>query len=358
MTDEVLDRRSTIEAAFDAAEKADTPAPEAKEATPQVPTEQNEKAPDPSPTEIPEKPAEKPIETPAPTETPENPAEKAFSIDKAPQSWRGPQKAKWDSLDPDVRQEVMRRERDITRVMGETGQARQIAQKFQQAIQPFTEYMQSRNLDPFNAFGGLMKADQILSTATPDVKAKFMAQLIQDYKIDIEQLDTALAGSGAGKVDPATSRLEALLEQRLAPIHQFLTFQQQQAQQAQQQEEQQVLHTIETMRNDPKYEHFEDVREDMADIIDLQRKKGVYLSLEQAYTRAIAMNPEISQAVATKQANASRTAAAIAANASAQKAKAASKSVGGAPNGLSSGPSGKLDRRATIEAAFDAAEGR
>jgi hypothetical protein len=137
-----------------------------------------------------------------------------------------------------------------------------------------------------------------------------------------------------------------------------LTQQQQQILAKQQQDQQAVLSNIEKMASDPKFEHFADVREDMADIIDLQAKKGVYLTLEQAYTRAIAMNPDISQVEATSRMNAAKTEAARAANAKAQLAKAASKSVGGAPNGLSSGASGKLDRRAAIEAAFSAAEGR
>jgi hypothetical protein len=355
MTTETLDRRSAIESAFEAAEKVETPEAVIGQATEPAPTEQNEKAPEPSPTEIADKPVEKPTEPVVATETAEK-TEKPLPVDKAPQSWRGPQKAKWESLDPDVRQEVMRREREVTRVLGESSQARHFSQQFQQTLQPFSDYIQSRGVQPLQAFTHLLEADRLLSTAPADQRANYMAKLINDYKIDLVQLDSALAGKGAP--DPTSSRLESLLDQRLAPINQFLTQQQQQILAKQQQDQQAVLSNIEKMASDPKFEHFADVREDMADIIDLQAKKGVYLTLEQAYTRAIAMNPDISQVEATSRMNAAKTEAARAANAKAQLAKAASKSVGGAPNGLSSGASGKLDRRAAIEAAFSAAEGR
>jgi hypothetical protein len=355
MTTETIDRRSTIEAAYDAADKEETPEPVAIEPTETKPTEQIEKTPETSPTENEPKPVEKPIEaveTPDPAEK----GEKPLVIDKAPQSWRGPQKAKWDKLDPDVRQEVMRRERDISKVMGESSQARHFSQQFQAAVQPFADHISARGAQPLQAFTSLLNADKILSTAPPEQRAAFMAQLINEYKIDVNHLDSAL--SKAGVPDPASTRLESLLEQRLAPINQFLTQQQQQAQQAQQANEQAILQNIESMSNDPKFEHFATVREDMADIIDLQAKKGVYLTLEQAYNRAIAMNPDVNQVITTQRANEAKTAAARAANARAQQALSASKSVGGAPTGLSSGASGKLDRRGAIEAAFDAAEGR
>lgn len=359
MTTETIDRRSTIEAAFEAAEKVEAPEvvtpPVEKAATETAPTEQIEKAPESSPTETAEKPVEKPTEPETTEETAEKP-EKVLAVDKAPQSWRGPQKAKWDSLDPDIRQEVMRRERDVTRVLGESSQARQFTQQFQQTLQPYSEYIQSRGVQPLQAFTALLDADRLLNTAAPDKRAAFMAKLISDYKIDITQLDAALSGTAV--TDPVASRVETMLEQRLAPINQFLTQQQEQVRAQAAQNEQKILSDIEKMSNDPKFEHFETVREDMADLLDLQAKKGVYLTLEQAYNRAIAMNPEVSRVVATNSANAAKTEAARAANAKAQQAKAASKSVGGAPNGLSSGASGKLDRRAAIEAAFSAAEGR
>ena len=41
--------------------------------------------------------------------------------------------------------------------------------------------------------------------------------------------------------------------------------------------------TVERMAQDPAFPHFEAVRQDMADVIDISAKRGVYLTLEQAY---------------------------------------------------------------------------
>jgi hypothetical protein len=112
------------------------------------------------------------------------------------------------------------------------------------------------------------------------------------------------------------------------------------------------------MEADPKYPHFADLREDMADLIEISAKRGVYLSLDQAYSRAIAMNPDVSQQLAAQRDTEAKKAAAQTANARAQRALNASKSVGGAPTGAPSGSSPATDRRATIAAAFDAAGGR
>jgi hypothetical protein len=152
--------------------------------------------------------------------------------------------------------------------------------------------------------------------------------------------------------------VDQLLQQRLAPLQQFITQQQQRDQQAAQQRDQAAVQTIEQMAADPKYPYFSDLRQDMADLIDIASKRGHALTLDQAYTRAMAMNPEVSKLVTAQQSTAARSAAAVAANARAQRALAASSSVNGSPSSTPSGAPIGSDRRAAISAAMDAVEGR
>jgi DNA-binding ferritin-like protein len=272
-------------------------------------------------------------------------------VDKPPQSWRAPQRAKWDKLDPDVRQEIMRRERETTKVLGETATARQMSNEFTQVVSPYQARIQSMGVTPMVAAHELFKADYILSTAPKGQRAQFMAKLINDYGIDIVELDNAL--SGRPVADPVDARVEALLAQRMKPLEQFLTAQQQAQVQAQQRSAQEVNQTVEQMSVDPKYPHFEAVRHDMADVIEISAKRGVYLTPEQAYNRAIAMNPEVSAQVATAQAAEAKRKTALEANSRAQRALNASTSVGGAPGGVPGGASEATDRRSAIAAAFD-----
>ena len=350
---EVVDRRATLEAAFEqveaetAKEEAAAPAPPPPAVSP--PEGDPKEAASPAPA-----PAQK-AAAPAPSPASEG-EETTHPVDKPPQSWRAAQRAKWEKLDPDIRQEVIRRERETTKVLGESASARQLAGQFNQVVQPFMARIQSLGAEPIHAIGELLKADYILATAPKVQRAQLMAQLIKDYDVDVVELDNALVGKAPA--DPVDDRVERIVQQRLAPIQQFLTRQQQAAQESERQSYEQVTHTVETMGQDPKYPHFEELRQDMADLIDLGAKRGLYLSLEQAYNRAVAMNPEVSAQVAAVQTAEAKRAAAVAANAKAQKALGASVSVGGAPGGAPSGASGAIDRRSVIAAAFEQATER
>jgi hypothetical protein len=338
------DRRAAIEQAFEAAESAPDPAP----ATPTPATSDEGPEGASTPSVDPSAPA------PAPTAAP--PAAESL-VNDAPKAWRAPQRAKWAKLDPDIREEVQRRERELTKVLGDSGTARNIAQQFGQAIAPFQARMQALGQNPFAAVQSLLKADHILSSGSKNQRATLMAQLIKDYDVDILELDNALAGKEP--TDPVASRVEQLLAQKLAPFQQYLTQQQQRAQAAEAQSSQQIATTIEQMASDTaKFPHFEALREDMADLVDIASKRGVYLSLEQAYTRASAMNPEISALVTAQKTKEAQRTAAQAAHARAQKALAASSSVGGSPSSTPNGSPAGTDRRAAIEAAFDSIGGR
>jgi hypothetical protein len=355
---EVEDRRAAIAAAFEEHSEPESAPPSvaAKTTTEEpkgghVATEEGgPDAPTPTTTEAPnDAPGSK--STQSSEESP-----KPLNTDRPPQAWKAPQKAKWEKLDPDIRQEVLRRERETTQVLNDSAQARQLAQQFQQTVQPFMGRLQSMNAHPLVAVGELLKADYLLSTAPKAQRAQFMAKLIKDYDVDLLELDGAL--SGKGPADPVESRVEQLLAQRLAPFQQFISQQQMAEQQRAQQLNQQLEHTVETMAQDPEYPYFERVRDTMADIIEVLANRGQHISIEAAYNRAIAMDPAISQEIAAKSAAEAQVTQAATLNKRAQQALKASSSVGGAPSGSTGKPPNATDRRATIAAAFDAAGGR
>ncbi len=347
---EVVDRREAIEAAFEehnVVEETASPSP----APAPAPTEAPSPAPSlAEPAEGDSRPASSVKEDPEAAPAP------SYSVDNAPKSWRAPQRAQWDKLPPDVRQEVMRREREVTKVIGESGQARQFMQQFGSVLQPFEQRLRAVGAHPIDAVRELLRSDYILATAPKVQRAQFMARMIKEYDIDVHELDSALAR--VAPADPVAANLDQLLQQKLAPLQQYIAGIQQREQSQERQSQAQINQSIETMAEDPKYPHFEELRMDMADIVDLAAKRGVYLSLPDAYTRAVAMNPEVSKQVASQQATEAQKAANAARNAKAQRALGASVSVGGAPGGAPSGASGASDRRATIAAAFDNLGGR
>lgn len=270
-------------------------------------------------------------------------------IEPPPQSWKPALKAKWSSLEPELRQEIIRRERDILREFGVSSHARKLANDLQEVTRPYEGRMRALNVTPIQAVGELLKADYTLSTAPPTQKAQFMAKLIKDYGVDIAELDSALAGQQA---DPTTSRVEQLLQQQLAPVQQFMQQQQQTLEAERQAREQAAIAEIQQMANDHvKYPYFETVRNDMADLIDLNARHGIQLSLADAYAKAVQINPETAPLVRTQ------TKQVQVQNNRAKKAIQASASVKGAPAG-SPTTKGSDSLRDTIEAAFAQVEGR
>ncbi len=266
-------------------------------------------------------------------------------IDRAPQSWKKEAKGEWAALPLHVRQEIHKREADITRTLNQTAPDRQLAEQFKQTVQPFMARIQANGVNPLQAVEGLFKADLMLATASKGDRAKYMADLIKQYDVDIEALDNALVGAAQPQSQQSpdiAALVQQQLQQALAPILQREQAQRQQAQQ-------QVQQTVEEMAVDPKYPFFEDVREDMADIIDLNARKGIYISLDEAYNKAVRLNDathgqlEHQQVMQTAEQR----------NLQAQRAKLAASSVSGAPaSGGVQQHVGDGSLRGAIEAAF------
>jgi hypothetical protein len=93
-------------------------------------------------------------------------------------------------------------------------------------------------------------------------------------------------------------------------------------------------------------EHFDTVREDMADVLERAYKAGRVMTMQEAYSRAVAMNPDIEPVARQPTAVTTSEAAAILA-----KSRRAASSVSGAPK---VSPSGKpTTLREQISAAMD-----
>jgi len=286
------------------------------------------------------------------TETPEDKTQAPTGLERAPQSWKPAAKAKWEKMDPEVRQEVIRREREIQRTLSDSSQARKFSEGFRKTVEPYMGRFRAANVPPERAIQSLLHVDQTLSSAPPETRAKMMADLIKDYQIDITLLDAALSGSGV-QTDPLASKLDALLAERLAPVQNFIQQTEQQRQAAAQRDFEQQKQTVESMAADPKYPLFDLVREDMADLIEVYARRGVDVPLAEAYNRAVQMNPEAS----AQAKELTKRSQAQSANERAQRALGASLSVSGSPSTLPATVS-PGDLRGTIEAALLQAQGR
>lgn len=334
-----------------AAPEPASPAPSQDDGVSEAPTETTAERGSPdAPKSVEEVAGESTAEKPA--ETPEQ-RDARSRVDRPPQSWKGDAKKVWDTLPLNVRQEVARREREMLPVMQQASTDRQRIQQIVEVITPHRERIQNMyGGDPVAAIGNLLQAEQMLTTAPMQQRAEFVAKMIQQYKVDIHALDAALVGQPMPEQVRQQSTIEQLLEQKLAPFQQFLQSQQQREQQQYRQQQEQVNSTVHDMATDPRYPYFNEVRSDMADIVELGARRGVAISLEQAYARAVRMNDDVFQATSVRDSTQGATNAALEAHRAAQAAKGASVSVSGSPTGTGRNLGNPSDLRGTIEAQF------
>lgn len=289
--------------------------------------------------------AAKPAIVPGPKSEP-----KSQPVEKPPVSWRPDVREHWASLPPDVRAEVARREAEVQRTLQETAEARKFTEQLQGVIRPYEGFIRAENSNPLAAIDNLMATAARLRTGTAPELAQLVAGMVKQFGVGrfgnsfIEQLDSALAGE-VPKSDPQQAQVQQLLQQQLAPVQQFMS-QFQQAQLAQQQQAQQAA-AKEVSDFIAKAEFGEDVREEMADIMEISQRRGREITLQDAYKQACLVNPRVRAALEAR----AKSRSAQQLQGAAQKAKAAAVSVSGAP-ALSAPTNPPVDIRSAIEAAL------
>jgi len=274
-------------------------------------------------------------------------------LSKAPQSWKPGAREVWSQLPADVRAEVYRREKETARIVQETAQARQVTDFVGKLQTQFAPALQAEGVDALTAAGNLMNLASRLRFGTPPEKAQLAAQIVRNYGVDVNALADALDRMPGG-VHPMHGQAQQGQPQpgmyQDPRVDQLLAQLQGLQQSRQEQVIQKAVGEVETFGGDKEF--FEDVREDMADLLELAAKRGIDLSLEQAYERACKMQPDIAKVLDA------REAAKRAGNlqGSTQRARAAASSVRGTPAGVPS--SNPADLRGAIESAFEQVGGR
>lgn len=306
------------------------------------------------------------VTTPAPAEPPKQEyidhKGRRIDIAKAPKSFGPLVREKWASLPLEMRADLARREADVAQSIGPAVENRTFRESFQQVVAPYAAMIQAGGGDPVKYTQTLYQTAYRLQAGTPAQKqetwaglardfgipidAATVAHLIRSANVPIEALAQALDGKGAPQVPQATINPDEIIRQAEERAYQRMV-------QAQQQNQQAQLHReAQTFGADKEF--FEDIREDMADLLDRGRAK----TLEEAYNRALLMHkadPESQVGEVLRQREAQKSAQA--AVASTQRAKAAASSVRSQPTGTQPGGQPK-DVRGTIEAAIAAHSGR
>ena len=191
---------------------------------------------------------------------------------EAPKTWKPEAAAAWAGVPPVVQAEILKREEDIFRGIEGYKADAQVGKTIKSIMQPYEAIMQQVGINPYQQVKQLMDSHYILATGTPQQKIQFMHKLAQDYKIDL--------GIEAPYVSPEVSGLQQELNAVKSKLQEFET-------QGADAARSRIRAEIDAFATDPKNIHFAEVSEDIAILL----KSGVAKTLEDAYQKAVRMNP-------------------------------------------------------------------
>lgn len=223
---------------------------------------------------------------------PDATSDDAAKLDAAPLDWTPALREKWKDLDPAVKKQVMDRDKHVNQMLQDGAQSRKTGESLNGLAQSYKAILDAEGVsDPMQAVEGLFKTVGTLRMGSPQDKANTIAKMIQVYGVDINTLDAAIVGgqeTAAPAVDPT---IQKMINDQMAPVNQLLnnmTLQQ----------DNNVQTEVQTFAG--ANEFYEDVKMTMADFLEVAAKNGQKMTMEDAYNRSCAINPEISKVKADR----------------------------------------------------------
>jgi len=224
---------------------------------------------------------------------------------RAPASWSPAAKATFDNLPPEVQQAVAKREQEIDHGLRRKSEEMKRYEPLEQLIAPHRSKWTMAGMDEVSAIRTLLAAQDMLETKP----AEAIQHLARAYGVNIANLSAQPQGQPQAQPAPDSHPEIAALKQQL----QTLQAQVQTAQTAP------IVSQIEAFQNDPANLYFENVRDDMAVLLNNGKAKD----LKEAYEMACWMRPDIRPLLQTPQI--------VRDPAQATRARAAAVSVTGSP---------------------------
>jgi hypothetical protein len=346
---EELDRRSLIEAAMEQAEEGSLEAPEEKEIEVVEDDISEESAQEKARnekgqfTKQEEQQESETDELNVATQQEDTEEQVAY---KRPTTWKKEYKEIWDKMEKGeqinkddfvqfalyANQREAEYQRGVSTYKAEADEARSL----KEAITPFVPELEQQGINPAAWINNLGRAHMVLSKAPYEQKVQLFHKLAQDYGIQLNN------NGQAQQVDPYAQQLMnqlARVNQEVSTIKGKFA----------QEENQRLMGEIESFKSGGKAPHFELVREEMAQLLEL----GKAQDLESAYKIAVRINDEAwsleqEKLISTAKQQASKSQQVAKAKAAAVSPRSVT------PNGQVSSGADKKDRRALLAEQMEA----
>ena len=263
---------------------------------------------------------------------------------RPPASWRKDYHEVWAKADPRMQEYAWQREEQMRAGVEPLLSKAQFADSMQEVLQPYMTTIQGLGLTPDKAVAALMQADHTLRNSDPQTRLAYFQQLAQSYGINLAGMQPQQGQAPQQSVDPTVWALQNELNKVRGEVMGW-------KQQQEMAENQTLLNEINQFSL--KAEHFEDVRPTMIQLL----QSGVAQTLEEAYEKAIRLDPDLFDQVQKAQQAEAAMKQAKEQNKAAKAARAAAVSVRSATPGVNTAPK-TSDRRALLEEALSEIEAR
>lgn len=214
-------------------------------------------------------------------DAPEGDAPGTWNPEKAPTSWSPKIREKWGQLPEDVRKEIVRREEASVVGVRKLQEEFQPVRQFAERLTPVIQEARALGQDPGQYITNLAIAERGLRDNDPNQKFNALLNIADQYGIPLRQY----LGGEAPKVQPQQATVPPAVQQELEAIRKW----------REEQENNNLLSQVAAFSQGKEF--FEDVREQMANLLD----SGVAKDLQEAYDTACWANPEVREVMLARQ---------------------------------------------------------
>ncbi len=205
------------------------------------------------------------------------------SNDIAPDTWRKEAKEAWATVPPVVKEELRKREADISSYVERVKQPVAVGEKLTGIMQPYLPMFEKMGVDPWHNIGAMLQVQERMAFGSPEQKLAMFQELANQAGIKFE-------GGQLSAQPNAQDQYVRQLEQRLSKLEGGVNQVTSTVQEARQKE---LMDNVTTFANDKAHPHFFAVTDRITHLITT----GAAKTLQEAYDLAILADPVIRQQV-------------------------------------------------------------
>lgn len=238
----------------------------------------------------PKQPAQPPV-PPAPQPVGGPPAppvaeELKFDPAKPPAAWTPQMKEKWPKIPEDIRQEITRREEATAVGVQRLQQHYEPMEQIYNTVLPYEQYFEHIQEDPREYITSMINAEQTLRLGNPAQKIEMILALADTYGVPMR---TALDSAMGGKLGDLMAEAHQFHKTPTPVPPQIMRELQEARQYKEQIEDYAASSELQQFAAEPGHEYLEQVRDDMANLIE----GGYAATYQDAYDLALWRNPQL-----------------------------------------------------------------